>query len=65
MVEELNRLEEIFLDVIDWNLTVDFEEYETYESGLQQFFEAPLQPETIRIIEENDEAYNNLIQNQN
>lgn len=62
-VEELNRLEEIFLDVIDWNLTVDFEEYETYDSGLQQFFEAPLQPETIRIIDENHEAYSNLIQN--
>ena len=41
-VQELNRLEEIFLDVIDWNLTVDFEEYETYDNGLRQFFEAPL-----------------------
>ena len=41
-VKELNQLEEIFLDVIDWNLTVDFEEYKMYDSGLEQFFEGPL-----------------------
>jgi hypothetical protein len=34
-VKELNQLEEIFLDVIDWNLTVDLEEYKIYDQGLE------------------------------
>ena len=32
-----------------------------YDSGLEQFFEGPLQPETLRIIEENEEAYKYMI----
>ena len=64
-VKELNELEEIFLDVIDWNLTVDIDEYKMYDEGLQQFFEGPMQPETLRIIEQNDEAYKCFVQNQN
>ena len=49
--------------MIDWNLTVDIEEYQMYDQGLEQFFEGPLQPETIQIIEENDEAYKCFVQN--
>jgi len=37
-VKELNALEEIFLDVIDWKITVDLDEYDLYLSGLDQFF---------------------------
>ena len=44
---------------------VDIEEYKMYDQGLEQFFEGPLQPETLKIIEENDEAYKCFVHNQN
>jgi hypothetical protein len=51
-LQEINFLEEEFLDIIDFNLSVDSQEYDTYLKGLKAFFASPLQPETIAIIEE-------------
>ena len=39
------------------------DEYEMYEHGLNEFFNGPLKPETIKIIEENDEAYRTFVYN--
>lgn len=60
-VKELNQLEEIFLDVIDWKITVDQEEYDLYLRGLDQFFKEPLESDTQKIIDQNDEAYAMII----
>ena len=56
-LQEINFLEEEFLDIIDFNLSVDTQEYETYLRGLKAFFASPLQPETIAIIEEINTAF--------
>jgi hypothetical protein len=51
-LQEINFLEEEFLDVIDFNLSVDSNEYETYIQGLKAFFSQTLTPETKAIIDE-------------
>lgn len=48
---EINFLEEEFLDIIDFNLIVDKEDYESYTQSLNAFFSQPLSPETIAIID--------------
>ena len=37
-LQEINFLEEEFLDIIDFNLVVDKEDYESYTQSLQAFF---------------------------
>ena len=41
-LQEINFLEEEFLDIIDFNLTVERSEYDCYVQGLKTFFTAPL-----------------------
>jgi hypothetical protein len=50
-------LEEEFLDIIDFTLSVDSNEYESYIQGLKEFFSSTLQPETKAIIDEIRSAY--------
>lgn len=49
---ELNALEEIFLEIIDWDLNVSESQYSQYHLAFQKFFTEPLQPQTIQVIEE-------------
>ena len=51
-LQELNFLEEEFLDIIDFKINVSTEEYYRYKDGLDTFFNQPLKPETVQIIEE-------------
>lgn len=55
-LQELNFLEEEFLELINFNISVDNQEYEDYITGLKAHFIQPLQPETIQIIEEINQA---------
>jgi hypothetical protein len=41
-LQEINFLEEEFLDIIDFNLTVERTEYDSYCQGLKAFFTSPL-----------------------
>jgi hypothetical protein len=52
-LQEINFLEEEFLDIIDFNLIVESKEYDQYLASLRAFFSEQLQPETVNIIEEN------------
>ena len=51
-LQEINFLEEEFLDIIDFNLVVDREDYDSYTDSLKDFFSHPLSPETNQIIED-------------
>lgn len=51
-LEELNCLEEIFLGTIDWQLIVNMDEYNRFNKALSQFFNDPLQPQVIKIIDD-------------
>ena len=46
-LKDLNDLEEEFLDIIDFNLSVDECEYEEYVNGLNDYYSRPLSNETI------------------
>jgi hypothetical protein len=46
---ELNYLEREFLEIIDFRLSIDVNEYENYSSSLTDYFKAPLKPEIIEI----------------
>ena len=41
-LKDLNTLEQEFLDIIDFNLTVDEDEYNEYTKKLKDFFSLPL-----------------------
>lgn len=41
-MHEINSLEEEFLEIIDFNLSIDRQEYDNYVSGLKGFFTNPL-----------------------
>ena len=48
LLTEINFLEEEFLDIIDFNLVVDTEEYDNYLASLRDFFlNRNLSPEII------------------
>ena len=52
-LQEINFLEEEFLDIIDFNLIVYGQEYDQYTVSLRAFFSQQLSTETVSIIEEN------------
>ena len=52
-LQEINFLEEEFLDIIDFNLIVYGQEYDSYTASLRAFFSQQLSTETVSIIEEN------------
>lgn len=41
-LSELNHLERMFLEILDFNLSIDIEEYENYKTGLTAFYATPL-----------------------
>jgi len=51
-LQELNLLEEEFLDILDFNVIVERSDYDRYVSGLKAFFIHPLSSETVQIIED-------------
>lgn len=53
---EVNFLEEEFLETIDFCLSVKRDEYDYFVGGLKSHFIQPLKPETIKIIEEIEQA---------
>ena len=55
-MQEINFLEEEFLEIIDFNLNVDRAEYDQYVKGLKAHFTQPISQETIMIIEEIQQA---------
>lgn len=54
-LKELNHLERMFLEILDFNLSIDIEEYESYRTGLEAFFSNPLSPNVIEIKRNIDE----------
>ena len=44
---ELNHLERMFLEILDFNLSIDIEEYENYKTGLTAFYTTPLNDEIL------------------
>ena len=50
-LESAREIFKEFLDIIDFNLIVDKEDYESYTQSLNAFFSQPLSPETIAIID--------------
>ena len=51
-LQELNQLEEEFLELIDFNLSVEGTEYDAFMSGLTTFFTSPLSSDTAQIIQD-------------
>ena len=45
----------MFLEILDFNLSIDIEEYESYKTGLEAFFSNPLSPNVIEIKRNIDE----------
>ena len=52
---ELNHLERMFLEILDFNLSIDIEEYENYKTGLTAFYTTPLNDEILQIKRNIDE----------
>ena len=48
-LKELNHLERMFLEILDFNLSIDNEEYENFKTGLTAFYSNPLSPNVIEI----------------
>ena len=53
----MNNLEEIFLEVIDFEINVDQSDYNFYNSGLDVFFCSELSPDTKLIIDQSHQAF--------
>lgn len=45
----------MFLEILDFNLSIDMEEYENYKTGLTAFFSTPLNANIIEIKRNIDE----------
>ena len=48
-LSELNHLERMFLEILDFNLSIDIEEYENYKTGLIAFYATPLNENILQI----------------
>ena len=59
-LHELNTLEQEFLEIIEFDLNVNLDEYHSYLNGLQQFFKEPLHIDTRNIIEEVFQSLNEV-----
>ena len=55
-LHEMNFLEEEFLEVIDFNLIVDTDEYARYIDDLMSVFAKGLTPDAIQILEETNKS---------
>jgi hypothetical protein len=51
-LSELNHLERMFLEILDFNLSIDMQEYDNYKTGLTAFYAVPLN-ENIMLIKRN------------
>ena len=45
----------MFLEILDFNLSIDIEEYENYKTGLTAFYTTPLNDEILQIKRNIDE----------
>ena len=55
----------MFLQYIDFNLSISDEEYEEYSNGLKTFFSYPLKPELVGKIENYYQVLSELEKQQN
>lgn len=51
-IKNINFLESMFLQYIDFNLSITDQEYDDYKMGLEQYFELPLKPEITEVKEQ-------------
>lgn len=49
-MHELNYLEQVFLEILDFEIYVSDEEFEQYKSALHIFFQEPMEPDKVFAI---------------
>lgn len=50
-LEDLNTMEEQFLDIIDYDVYIKEDEYQLYQDKLKNFFEEPMEENKYRVIQ--------------
>ena len=52
-LEELNSMEEHFLEILDYHVHVKQSKFEQYRNSVQTYFQEPLTPDKEKMVQEN------------